>query len=1595
MPRSHRLAVRATLLALLVVASTAIAGVSLATAGPTDPGDSPPTAVTPVTDSTLVSELVGNQVSNIKESDDSTFVSKSLQTDLSDGERTRALVIFEDQPDVAKLKQQTSSRTELVNALKQTTKQSQAESLSTATQLEASGEISSFNRYWLINAIAINGTQNAIEEFKNDPNVAAIVADERVRIPQRARVNTDSNEPLGLSTQSVASVSPTGHAGSSPDDNDSVAWGVERINADDANDLGYTGEGVRVAVIDTGVDQTHPDLKDKVVAWKDFVHDLSEPYDDNGHGTHVAGTVAGDGDGGIQTGVAPQADIIGAKALDSQGGGFISDIIQAVQWSVAQDADVISMSLGGPENPVFTTVMEQAAAAGSIPVISSGNLPSTKDLTVNAADVLEVGYPGDEDAVITVGATNPQERRAYFSAYQSDSGDDVKPEVVAPGVDVESALTTYYNPRETYTKLSGTSMAAPHVSGLAALVLAENPDMSVGQFETLLKQTSTDLGPRGTDDKHGFGRVNAKAALAAAGETKSVTTDITVEENDTLNISVSVTDARGNSLVGETVNVTGYAASPEVLEIAKQDNKSYLFEKSIQTDRNGTASVTVENATNLTRESGGEFSVEAAVNGGLWSDVDTADLGKDVQVDVTADASSYESGENATLTVTTTENGSAVNATVDVQLVGPTGQVTSDLVDRFQTTVTTGADGTATAELDLPDGFVQNIVPEGYVPGYGQYDAQLTTTSVNGTDVARETYTSGVFDFGIKYTDVSFGTPQNPNRALAYSMFQYAVVSERADIGSQKTVELNTTNPNTDYKVQLFKGVKQGFGNDINFSKADVSRTLGTVTTDSGGDAAMDVTIPEDLPSGEYLLVASTADTDLSKISTIPETVHSGSIDMGRFYVEAMEVDVEFIRPDARDDTLQVGDTVEIRVEYRNASTGKLTDPKTANFASEALNTKQFTHVATGVYQSKGAVVDPSASVNYNARPTVTTYGTDQNNGTFGEPSSFAPEGPSESAMAAYHETHVSYNTTDIEPGDSVKLTFHVSDRQTGEPVENAEISALTAGFNKRTTPYDFFFDTWQSSTTATTDEHGQASIVFNVPPGASEHTALWDIITQYKVTKGDSVTRQLRTATELNHPSTRAGFPKIDVSLENSTQLQGTGPAQSGVLSGYEPGETVTVSVDVKGAQLDDIPASSRRLDVYVGKVSDNGFKVGSNTVDYLESKSTVMQVDENGHGTFTYTVPEHANPGILTVSVSGRFEGVGTLGGSAGALVADDLSISGPDAAKAGEDVSFTASGEFEPSTDVEFIIRKKTAHTTALPQLSRSGTGTSLNQYLNLTKQYNEKALNISESFINALPADAVANKKQLATELAGPTAQLLMQSDAPNINSVSTASASGAGSTDALSTNISLPDNMPAGEYEIVAIATSDQGDAETRGYGSKTITVHSKDRETVTRTQSLEKGWNLVSLPVNTELSVSNLQNQTDGSVMKAVTMVDGDYQTVESITDDRAYWVFATEDASVDVTGVKIDERTYDVDSDWQLVGGLSDAASLAEGFVSPDDLQIQAVTWDASAGEYVTVEKMTPGEGYWLVANEDGSVTLMTPPSSPSSSDTANETAT
>ena len=276
-------------------------------------------------------------------------------------------------------------------------------------------------------------------------------------------------------------------------------WWLTALQAQAAWDISTGNPDLIVAIMDTGVATNHPEFAGRILPGHNFVSNNEDPYDDNGHGTHVTGIASAAGNNGIGiAGISWQTKILPVKVLNAQGSGSTYNFAQGIRWAVDNGARVINISAGAD----FGTDSEHdaikyARSKGVVIVAAAGNTPDGRP-----------EYPGGYDEVIAVSASSRRDSVAGFSSY----GDYV--DVAAPGINI---LSTWVRDRKPdYESESGTSMASPMVAGAVALILSVNPNLNPEQVQQLLQQTADDIGDPGFDQKAGWGRINLLRALQQA-----------------------------------------------------------------------------------------------------------------------------------------------------------------------------------------------------------------------------------------------------------------------------------------------------------------------------------------------------------------------------------------------------------------------------------------------------------------------------------------------------------------------------------------------------------------------------------------------------------------------------------------------------------------------------------------------------------------------------------------------------------------------------------------------------------------------------------------------------------------------------------------------------------------------------------------------------------------------------------------------------------------------------------------------------------------------------------------------------------------------
>ena len=452
----------------------------------------------------------------------------------NDAEQIKVIVIMKSQYDRTQLNRRANyfaTRAErrefVVNELKDFAASTQYDLRRSLTEMERNGLVTEPTVLWMANALYFDATKAAIQDLarRNDIEIIGF-AMEHNWIP-------DGEEPQPASATRE------------------ITQNITKVGADQVWELGYTGEGVVVAVIDTGVNYNHVDLVDHL--WEggsDFPHhgydvfnNDNDPMDDQGHGSHCAGTVCGDGSGPSQTGMAPDATLMCIKCLGSDGNGGAQSISAGIQWAVEHGCDMFSMSLGIPNSSVSERTLLRntcvaALDAGVVAAIAAGNegdsqgqYPIPNNVRVPGScpppymDDIQGENPGDLSCSVCIGAVDYNDAAAYFTShgpvtwtnttfadYPYNPGIGlIRPDVCAPGVNIKSID---YSTNSGYTSMSGTSMATPCAAGCMALMLSKDINLMPAEVCRILEETAVPL-TSGKSNTVGFGRINVLAAVEA------------------------------------------------------------------------------------------------------------------------------------------------------------------------------------------------------------------------------------------------------------------------------------------------------------------------------------------------------------------------------------------------------------------------------------------------------------------------------------------------------------------------------------------------------------------------------------------------------------------------------------------------------------------------------------------------------------------------------------------------------------------------------------------------------------------------------------------------------------------------------------------------------------------------------------------------------------------------------------------------------------------------------------------------------------------------------------------------------------------------
>ncbi len=330
---------------------------------------------------------------------------------------------------------------------------------------------------------------------------------------------------------------------------DTIPWGIKAIGADQSLQKSIEGKKIKIAVLDTGI-ANHSDLQ--IAGGKSFVSDNLSYTDDHGHGTHVAGTIAALSNKKGVVGVASNANVYALKVLDRQGEGTYSQVIEAIQWSIANKMNIISMSFGGTSaSQALQAVIQEATAKGILVIAAAGNQGAGAETEL---------YPALYPEVISVGAVSPNHKRAGFSS----TGQQL--DLVAPGTNILS--TTFDG---TYGVMSGTSMAVPHVTGSAAILWSKNKKWTQKDVKNTLYRTATPLGDK---SEYGNGIVNVAKALGLTNKPIPPSQEVP-EDTPTPNSSSTPTPTPTPNSSSTPIPTSVPTPPPGEFDIKKLDEKFY------------------------------------------------------------------------------------------------------------------------------------------------------------------------------------------------------------------------------------------------------------------------------------------------------------------------------------------------------------------------------------------------------------------------------------------------------------------------------------------------------------------------------------------------------------------------------------------------------------------------------------------------------------------------------------------------------------------------------------------------------------------------------------------------------------------------------------------------------------------------------------------------------------------------------------------------------------------------------------------------------------------------------------------------------------
>ena len=676
----------------------------------------------------------------------------------SDDEKIDIVIIMKQQCDnellnhrAAHFTTRAERRDFVVNELKQHAEATQHELQRSLVEMEGQNMVANVKVLWIANAISLSATKTAILDLAQRADISLIGYDKL-------------EQAIPNSPQSQKNVDSQARA---------IAEHVTHVNADDAWALGYTGQGVLVAIVDSGVNYNHIDLADHL--WDggtqfphhgyDIFNNDDDPMDDMEHGTHVAGIICGDGTAGQQTGIAPDATLMCLKVTNASGASAPTHLTGGMQWALEHGADLINVSMGYTGEYYSEMVLLRNAcvnmlSAGVVTTCGAGNegnYQSTYPIPYNVRypgscpppylDPDQQANPGGLSSVISVGCVNTSDVPSSFTSHGPSTwtatsfGDYpynpgiglIRPDVCAPG---DWVLSLDYYTTDDYFSMGGTSQATPIVTGTIALMLSKNPNLTPAQICQIVEETAVPLS-RTKSNITGCGRVDALAAVNAVGGSV---------QNYT--ISVSANPSNGGTVTGGGAYYQG-----DNCTVSASPNSNFTF-------------------TNWT-ENGNVVSTNASysftVNGNRTLVANFTAIPQNYTISVSANPSNggtvtgggtYQQGQSCTVSATPNSNFTFTNWTENGNVVS-TNASYSFTVNGNRTLV---ANFTA-----IPQNYIVSVSANpsngGTVSGGGTYQ-QGQSCTVSATPNSNFTFTNWTENGSVVSTNASYSFAVNSNRTL-------------------------------------------------------------------------------------------------------------------------------------------------------------------------------------------------------------------------------------------------------------------------------------------------------------------------------------------------------------------------------------------------------------------------------------------------------------------------------------------------------------------------------------------------------------------------------------------------------------------------------------------------------------------------------------------------------------------------------------------------------------------------------------------------------------------------------------------------------------